>query len=508
VTATVDSGQHHRRADPGGVLRRALTADGLPFTLSLVVFVVSRVAVAAAGVRFQTSWLDIAWQVSDLQLLEDRLLETVWYGHSQPPVLDLAVGLVLKFSPLDLVATFTISSLLLGVVLTVACVDLLRRLGAGRVAQTLVTCLAICSPQMVLYSNWVSYEFPVTVGLLVLVDLMVAYVARPAAILLAAVVGTASLCVLTRSLLHPVLLVAVVAVALIAARPRGGRSALVLAVVVPLAPVLLFVGRSLVLWEQPSLSSWFGMNVARVALLDIPVERREELISRGDMSPLALELPFSPYERYAPHMAPCEPTHPDVADLTRPAKANGTSNFDYECYLPVFQQYGRDALAGIRAEPMTYLRSERTAYLLFFSSTHRYYFLGDNAAHLDGLITAYDVVMPRPSYLGTPIDVVGVAATALTLAAAAVSVVRWWRDGSSPARAGLVLAGGLVLFVMVAGNLFEVGENQRFRVLVEPITWVVAAAVISRLWHDPRRPRRHHDGAVPDEDRVASARLR
>ena len=42
--------------------------------------------------------------------------------------------------------------------------------------------------------------------------------------------------------------------------------------------------------------------------------------------------------------------------------------------------------------------------------------------------------------------------------------------------------------VMVVGNLFEVGENQRFRALVEPLTWLVASAALAQWWRRWRAP--------------------
>ena len=454
----------------------------------LAVFAVSRLAALLAGVRFDTEWVSTSWQIADTELLRNRLFETVWYGHSQPPVLNTAIGLALKYSPLSLTGTFFVIYTVLGVVLTIALVDLLRRLGTSRVTQVVVTSLVIVSPPVVLYGHWLSYEFPTAVGLVVIVDLLAAYVGRPKASTLAALMGVTTACILTRSLLHPALFLMVLAVARLARRPDSTRRAVILAVVLPGLVLSVFVVRNLVLWGQPSLSSWSGMNLAHAVLPGTSIDHRSELVAQGRLSPLALRRTFQDYDEYVSAVPPCVVEHPEVAEVARPKKGSGATNFDYECFLPVFDRYQDDALKSIWIDPAAYARQELFASYLFFGPSDRYDAVRGNQARLGPLNELYErlnlVVKVRPVVTSDPlfgkglgdqgrprfrlpVSLVAIATTFAVIGAAAVAAWRWARSGATTTRVVIAVIGGIVVFVMVFGNAFEVGENQRFRFLVD-----------------------------------------
>ncbi len=54
------------------------------------------------------------------------------------------------------------------------------------------------------------------------------------------------------------------------------------------------------------------------------------------------------------------------------------------------------------------------------------------------------------------------------------------RRRTRPTRITLLYCVFTVVFVSVIGNSLEVGENQRFRFLSEPLTWVLMALTIDR----------------------------
>ena len=56
----------------------------------------SWIAYFAAGVRFDASPFPGYIQFIDAELLRERLLESIWYSHAQPPGLNLLVGLAYR----------------------------------------------------------------------------------------------------------------------------------------------------------------------------------------------------------------------------------------------------------------------------------------------------------------------------------------------------------------------------------------------------------------------------
>ena len=60
-------------------------------------FVVSRCILHAFGLRYCTEHVGAIMHFPPLDLLRDRLGETLWYMHGQPPLSALVIGLCLKW---------------------------------------------------------------------------------------------------------------------------------------------------------------------------------------------------------------------------------------------------------------------------------------------------------------------------------------------------------------------------------------------------------------------------
>jgi hypothetical protein len=70
-------------------------------SLALIgLFIVSRIAIVLAGVDFDNAVVvNGQWQLINIELLKNRLLESLWYLHSQPPLYNLYTGIVIKLFP-------------------------------------------------------------------------------------------------------------------------------------------------------------------------------------------------------------------------------------------------------------------------------------------------------------------------------------------------------------------------------------------------------------------------
>ncbi len=69
-----------------------------PAVIVVLAFIISRVLYYCLGVRFDTIPLFYAWQFLDVNLLQNRLIESVFYLHSQPPLFNLFLGASSKHS--------------------------------------------------------------------------------------------------------------------------------------------------------------------------------------------------------------------------------------------------------------------------------------------------------------------------------------------------------------------------------------------------------------------------
>ena len=93
-----------RESDP--LRRMRVRRPAWSWILIGVAFGISRALYYFLGVRFDSSLLYQAWQILDVNLLRDRLVESLLNLHCQPPLFNLFVGLIIKVCPNHLDAVF------------------------------------------------------------------------------------------------------------------------------------------------------------------------------------------------------------------------------------------------------------------------------------------------------------------------------------------------------------------------------------------------------------------
>jgi hypothetical protein len=500
-----------------GALHRAARRTARWFSpgrsIVLGAFVISRIAYALAGVRFDASGLTYSSQLLDSSLLRDHLVQSVWYLHAQPPAFNLFVGGVLRLSPFSTGVSFQIAFLILGVILIFTLLDLGRLLRLGPRLSVAVAIVIACSPTDVLYESWLSYEYPVAVMLVVLVDLVARYGRRPSTRLLVGAMAVAALATLTRSLLHPIWLLALFVV-LVAYRWPPGRKRVALAAL-PLLIVALVVVKNAVLFGSPQLSSWFGYNVHKVVVEPLTDAQKQQLAAEGFVASVA---------------GPCTVGHPDVPVLADPDKVQrddqgeAIENFNYECLIDKYSALQHDSSDVARRHPKWVVRNIGGAFEIWASPTSLNPFVYNNRNQIDAADTLFrrialldvgwdpPIAVPEawPVSVSAPdhrfhVSITDLLAVGISSVAALVALVRWRRR--SGASLAVLVGGATVAFVTLSGNLFEYGENNRIRFIVQPLSFVLMVAVMKYVvvwWR--RRPRAR--GSDHDPDTVESGAVR
>ena len=474
-------------------------------TWALAAFVVSRVLAMIAGVRFDDQWIPKAWQFIDPELLRSDLLSSVIFSHTQPPLFNLGLGLVLKYSPLPEAFSFQLVFLALGLVLVLSVLALTRALGARRNSAIIATILITCSPATLLYENWFFYTYPTTVLVTVVAVAIERWVRTGRPAWFVAVCATTAMVSLTQSLFHPLWFVAVVGLAWFARPPAAARGLAIAAIAISAGLVLGVVVKNQVVIGEPGMSSWVGMNAFRVTVEQLPPDLRDRMVADGRLSPQSQVRSFSNYADYAVVADPCVPTS-DQPVLAESVKSTRYVNFNYECFGPVFREAQRDAVAALRADPGAVARAQVASWQLSFMPTGDYQYLGSNRSALQMYDDLYRSVVlltvPLPAAVDLPTDLGGfyrddipfsltiVIALVVVVVAAFRSVARWRRDRTNSRAVAMIYIGMTTLLVFVVGNGFEIGENNRFRSAVEPLMLTVLAVGIDRIL-----PRREGSGA-------------
>lgn len=458
--------------------------------IAIALFIASRIAAYLAGVRFSAEPLDFFWQFLDPQILRSELLEGLYYLHSQPPGYNLFLGVVLKLFPAHESLVFHLIHIGFGLVLAISLYRLLIRLGAGVPVAVLGVVIVACAPSAILYENILFYTYPlamiITLGFLLLHRFLISGQLRDLIALLLCLV----LMVLTRSLFHIVWLAAAVgALALI--RPLSRRRILLVGGVAILIGAMPYIKNACEFGSFSS-STWGGMSLARMTTLRLDRSQRERLVAEQALDSLIVLAPYLslPTYRERAGVATAQPT--GITALDQEFKSTGAPNFNHLTYIDISRRYKSAALDVIRNRPEVYLAAFLEATKFCFLPTSSFMFLGHDRGHIDTWDKIYNhVLRGQPVYrrqLTEPPETANIAFLSIigygTVFAWSLTIL--WRSrrrlGRINADDGTIAFVGLTtVYVLLVGNAFEIGENMRFRFMVEPVYWTVAITGVTRL---------------------------
>jgi hypothetical protein len=502
---TVTAGPTQRaRAHSGGVRRdtpRWRAGRRGQLLLVTVVFGLSRLAFAAAGVRFDMSplrggWIADPWQLLDSSLLHHHLVVSLWHLNSQPPLFNLFCGVLLKlpYGIQEPVAALTF--LLLGLAMALALFATMVELRVPTWPALVVTVVVVVDPAYVLYENWLNYAYPTAALLTVSAWCLVRYLRSQQPRFGVAFFAGVAAVVLLNSTYQLVWVVAALAVVLLA-KVRW-RSVLV-AAAVPLVLVVGWVAKDTVQVGTVTTSTWLGMNLTRTTLDTASPAQIRDMVDHHLLTPIAEVAAFSAVSAYVPRFVAASGS--GVAAVGAPSKADKDANFNNGIYAQVSSLYLHDDLAFIRARPQQYADAVANAAEQWTVPSDEYYFVSKNRAHISSWANLFDrtvlvrpVADPGPGILNlAPHQGPGAAQLSyltMVIDALAVFGAPWvvWRlrrvDRATAATMAFLWMTSV--YALAATSLLEFGENQRFRMELGPVPLAAAVVVVTLLVR--RRP--------------------
>ncbi|MSO45616.1 MAG: hypothetical protein EXQ59_02450 [Acidobacteria bacterium] len=464
----------------------------------------------ALGLRFDASEAAAFWHFIEPELLRDRLAESLFYLHAQPPLFNLWLGVYLKLFGDAMPLAFALTYVALGAALCVQMNALAEALDVFRWLRIIGVAVFCTSPAVLLYENFLLYAYPVAV--LITWSAVRFHRALTSGrerdwLVFSAIVTSI---VLMRALYHPLWLVLVLAGAALALPakagshgrgaeagshgremwlpPSGGRRALLRPALIAVLLVGAVLAKNQVVFGHATLSSFTGMNLSRVVLDRMDEQERTAMVKRGALSTWATTGGFQYLWEYDP--APrVEPT--TVPLLDRTFKADGSVNLHHRGYLVISDQLLRDSLVVIRERPSIYVRSvwENVKQTLRPASTYEP--LAAARARIGPLVRVYEPILGWIPASGP----MGLWPVLLPLVLLAGGADLWRglsraqsRDSAPDARSALIayLLFNIV-YVITVGALMERSENQRFRFDVDPMIWVLLLVALDRLSRRTRR---------------------
>ena len=477
---------------------RRLTPKPWPLVVVIAAFVLSRTGYYVAGVRFDASSLPWFWQFIDPALLKANLGQSLWYLHSQPPAFNLFLGIVLNLFPGHETAAFTSCYLLLGLVFAITLFLLLRRFGVSDVLSAVVATVYIASPACVLYENWLFYTYPLTVLLLLAALFWHRFVSRGRFLDALLLLVAAAVLAMTWSLFHLVWMLGLV-LALVLLRRRDWRKVLA-AAAVPLFIVTLWYGKNLAQFGQFTGSTWFGINFSKMTNSMLTVPERRALYDNGTISAVSLVPPFSNPDKY--YSAVPKPAPTGIPVLDQELKPSSIPSFNNAAFIAVSRQYGRDALRILNARPAAYRRGLAESYLIYFLPASAYLFLAGNAGHISALDRFASIAFngrfsyhsdhslrqtqPALYYQQALLNTGWFLILAYIFVLAFGLFLLFRRSRSSffvlrssflPPPSSFFFFWFNVAWVTLVANAVEVGENNRFRFVTDPLVFAFVAAL-------------------------------
>lgn len=456
-----------------------------PLACVACVFIISRVVSWYVGVRYDTHPLVNFWQFVDPDLLRHRLLQSVFYLHSQPPLFNLYLGIILKLFPHHEGLAFHATYVICGLLLTSAICLLLLRLGTSAGISIAAAVVFSISSASILYENWLYYTYPLATMLVLAALCLHRYLQDDNQAYGFLFFLLISCVVLTRGLFHIAWMVIVIGFLLYCRRASWKRT--LLAALIPFMLAFLVYAKNAVVFGSVSSSSWLGFSFSKMVTSKVPEQERRRMVERGEVSALLLTKTFRPLDEYRKFIPPVPKTGIPVLD--QEYKSTGRRNFNNIAYVGISNQFLRDSIVILRKYPQAYAHVVVSSYYLFLLSPSDYVYVDVNREKL-GLYDRLSEIFLYGRMRHDPRDPLAKRSLNWKLANlcwfvvvaysfwffCSLSIVRRSIKGSPADRnRGLTLLFILVTVVWTAivGNCFENGENYRYRYMVDPLVIIV-----------------------------------
>lgn len=448
-----------------------------------------------SGQKFNTDYLNYGWQLVPWDILSTDPIRSVFYLHIQPPLWNLLLGTTAWVSPFSDRLTLQVLMALIGVAVAWLAAVMARRLGLSRNTAVIVALIATLHPEVFKGAFEPTYELA-TAGLLLVVLIAVAdlsrkeNVHRSLVILSIAVTVTA----LTRSLFHPIWAVLIMIFGLWLMRHRINWKSTIVVLSIPVIFMGGWMAKNEVLFGHATMSSWFGMNLQRAVIPVLPKDQLDHMYAQGQVSDIAMIGPFGKYDLYKDVVEPCTPerSHRALVEPTRTTD-EWSPNFNYECFLPIFDQAGKDAIAVIKEHPEAWLEgrlwSLRTTVAVspIPSESSSVVVRGldqiFSVARLDfgGVLSTKGWGTPIYGQLEARTDfgLMLIPMYSLIGLVGVWQIIRRLRRKVLQSTAPIYLVGSFtVAFTVIVGAIAELGEQSRFRTMVDPIVTVMVLAMV------------------------------
>lgn len=445
------------------------------------------------------------WQYLDAQILKTDLLRGLFFLHSQPPLFNAFLGVVLKVFPQHYEQAFAwiFRAISLGTLLLMGLI--MRRMAINEKLIFIFCAIFALFPNFLVYTNLLFYTLPIAF-LLLLSCLFLQQFAETQRMKFAVLfTSTAAIIMLTRSIYHLIwfLLCGAVVFFLI---DHHSRRIFLRAAIIPVVLVILLYAKNSALVGSFGPSSWMGMNLARGWQLPAePMRKLNAFLEPEDIKHLSETDKINPEWLVGPFMPPSAYTnlgyfktsassfhHPAISAPEKRSSIPNVShpNFNHYDYSKISKRMLDADRAIIMEYPQKYFARVLLGFKMYLQpATGPSWFLVQSYNYYS--TQKYADVLTKVLFQGRRIELArGYIPWNSFYILFPLLIIFGMKKAFSAAdrnQATFAYLTITVLWVAMITNLLEFGENNRIRFETDPCIVILFAAVLQSLYRFLRK---------------------
>jgi hypothetical protein len=460
----------------------------MPYLIFLLgVFFISRALYDQIGITFSSDTYQSFWQFIHPSLLKTDLWRSIFFLHNQPPVLNVLTGVILQIFPAHTREAFHFLYYLAGLLLAVSIYFLGVDLGLPGLISSIVAVIFTISPSTIIYEHWLMYSYLIAAALSFSGMALHRFV-KSRELQWGFLFFFVLACItLMWTLFHFVWMLIIFILTLYLVQDRRK---VMMAALIPFLMVFGWYAKNLVVFGDFTAGSWGGMNLSHMTTFRLPENEHQKMINNGELSEFAAYPPFRNPKVYLRLLPNTPATGIPVLDITE--FSNGIVNYHHQVYINASKYYLLDALYVLRARPDVYLRSVAQSLYIFFHSSSDFKLISEIRLP----INTFDVLWNRVFYgqwlndesssertARMSLRHVGWGIVALFIISVWGSASYLWKNPDVLRKPeGFLILFMLfnIVFVTIVGNSMDLGENNRFRYVIDSFILLLAIRVIYR----------------------------
>lgn len=426
------------------------------------------------GVSLENTALLEYWQYLDSNSLKNNLLNSLWYQHSQPPLFNLLLGIILKCSGTHASLVMEILLMTVSLLNGILLLRIMRHIAGNSRLPLVLSLIYLLSPATILFENEIFYTSFLSMLLLTAVHFMINFAGKRNRLNAFGIFCALGLVCLTKSMYHLLWLSLVAGIILLFYRQKKEIRKLLPAVMLSLVLVGGWYVKNQLIFNSFSASSWTGMNLSRIVFQNVEVADSQDIAFIG---------PFMPISYYKSYISDdYKKKYGGINDpvLISETKNGRFMNMNNAGYLQVSRRFMETSTGYAVQHPAKYLKNVFTAFVIYFTPASSYFKVVVN----NNRIRYYDMFYSfNPAHL---FKLETQKKQALVLAAVPKFLAYFlvffivlrdtFRSGAKSMVEIFIIV--TILFSLTVSSLLEYGENMRFRYELEPLFLVLVARAI------------------------------